>query len=163
MNVLHKHVEHICFRQCVTFWEHGQLQGWQPHFQPTVAKSSISTSVRWFAAVSQHNWEHKHSIVTNLGDHMWPQLRDQTLCFLHETRIFLKLQRRDGHDSWCKHNAELVERTVALRNLLLVETGCLEFQNGTAGMPMPVLPATSRQNKCACSDDIQICQRDTFG
>ena len=27
---------------------------------------------------------------------------------------------------------------------------------------MPVLPATSRQNKCACSDDIQICQRDTF-
>jgi len=24
-------------RQCVTFCEHGQLQGWQPHFQPNVA------------------------------------------------------------------------------------------------------------------------------
>ena len=26
-------------------------KGWQPHFQPTVAKSSISTSAHWFAAV----------------------------------------------------------------------------------------------------------------
>ena len=60
------------FRQCVTFREHRQLKGWQPHFQPTVAKSSISTSVRWFAAVSYHNWEHKHCIVTNLGDQNCP-------------------------------------------------------------------------------------------
>ena len=28
--------------QGVTFCEHRQLKGWQPHFQPTVAKSSIS-------------------------------------------------------------------------------------------------------------------------
>ena len=52
MDFLDKHVEQISFRHCVTFCEHGQLKGWQPHFQPTVAKSSISTTVRWFAAVT---------------------------------------------------------------------------------------------------------------
>ena len=46
-----------------------QLKGWQPCFQPIVAKSSISTMVHWFAAVTCHNKEHKHCIVTNLGDH----------------------------------------------------------------------------------------------
>ena len=35
----------------VEFCEHRQLKGWQPHFQPTVAKSSISTTVHWFAGV----------------------------------------------------------------------------------------------------------------
>ena len=43
MHSLDKRVEQISFQQCVTFREHGQLKGWQPHFQPTVAKSSIST------------------------------------------------------------------------------------------------------------------------
>ena len=52
MDSLNEHVEQISFRQCGTFCEHRQLKGWQPHFQPTVAKSSIWTSVRWFAAVS---------------------------------------------------------------------------------------------------------------
>ena len=33
--------------QCVTCCEHGQLKGWQPHFQPTVAESSISTMVHY--------------------------------------------------------------------------------------------------------------------
>ena len=33
-----KHVQQISFRQCVTFCEHRQLKGWQPHFQPTEAK-----------------------------------------------------------------------------------------------------------------------------
>ena len=46
MDSLNKHVEQVCFRHGVTFCEHGQLKGWQPHFQPTVAKSSISTIVR---------------------------------------------------------------------------------------------------------------------
>ena len=52
IDALNKHVEQISFRQCVTFCEHRQLKGWQPHFQPTVAKSSISTIVHWFAAVT---------------------------------------------------------------------------------------------------------------
>ena len=39
-----KHVQQISFRQCVTFCEHRQLKGWQPHVQLTVAKSSISTN-----------------------------------------------------------------------------------------------------------------------
>ena len=52
MDSLKKHVERTSFRQCVTFWEHRQLKGWQPHFQPTIAKSPISTTGHWFAAVT---------------------------------------------------------------------------------------------------------------
>ena len=40
--LIDKHVEQISFRQCVTFCEHGQLKGWQPHFQPTVAKAAVT-------------------------------------------------------------------------------------------------------------------------
>ena len=35
--------------QILRTWE---AERWQPHFQPTVAKSSISTTVLWFAAVT---------------------------------------------------------------------------------------------------------------
>ena len=52
MDSLNKHVEQVSFRQFVTFCVHLQLKGWQPHFQPTVAKSSISRIVHWFAAVT---------------------------------------------------------------------------------------------------------------
>ena len=77
---LDKHVQQISFRQCVAFCEHGQLKGWQPHFQPTVAKSSISTTVHWFAAVTWHNWEHNHQSL-HCNKSWRPQLRDKTLCF----------------------------------------------------------------------------------
>ena len=100
---------------CVTFCEHGQLKGWQPHFQPAVAKSSISTSVRWFVAVSYHNWEHKHCIVTNLGDH---NSLTKPSASLHETGffyLFLQLQRRDGHDATTT-KCRAGERTAALGN-----------------------------------------------
>ena len=40
------------FLQGVTFCEHRQLKGWQPHFQPTVATSSISTTLCRFEAVA---------------------------------------------------------------------------------------------------------------
>ena len=81
MDSLDKPVEQISFRKRVTFCEHGQLKGWQPHFQPTAVKSSISTSVHVFAAVTSHNWEdNQYPViqildtitvlhVTNLGDH----------------------------------------------------------------------------------------------
>ena len=36
--------------------EHGQLKGWPPHFEPTVAKNSISTIVHWFVAFV--TWKH---------------------------------------------------------------------------------------------------------
>ena len=49
MDALNKYVEQISFRQCVTFSEHRQLKGWQPHFQPSVAKNSISTILHCFA------------------------------------------------------------------------------------------------------------------
>ena len=85
MDSWNKHFEQISFRQCITFCKHRQLKGWQPHFQPTVAKSSISTSVRWFAAVSQHNWEHNHNISKHLGDHNCVTKR---FASLHETGAF---------------------------------------------------------------------------
>ena len=92
---LDKHVEQISFRLCVLFTEHRQLKGWQPLFQPTVAKSSISTMVHWFAEVTCHNW--KRNILKSKS---WiPQLY-----LLH---------------AWCKHSADRVERAAALRDLKL--------------------------------------------
>ena len=77
MDSLDKHVEQISIRQCVTFCEHGQLKGWQPHFQPTVAKklnldncsSVCSSHIEQLRAQSLHcnkSWR--------------PQLCDQFLC-----------------------------------------------------------------------------------
>ena len=51
-----KHVEQISFRQCLTFCEHGQLKGWQQHFQLTEAKNSISTILHCF--VTFVTWKH---------------------------------------------------------------------------------------------------------
>ena len=46
----------LCFYKthglCITFCEHRQLKGWQPHVQLTVTKVSISTIVRLFEAVT---------------------------------------------------------------------------------------------------------------
>ena len=116
MDVLNKHVEQISFRQCVTFCEHRQLKGWQPHFQPTVAKSSISTMVHYGSLVCRShmsqvraqsiscrpNLGHNHCIGRNKS---WrPQLRDQTLCF--SACFFLKLKQRDG--IFCNHDARIL-------------------------------------------------------
>ena len=128
---LDKHVEQSSLRQGVTFSEHGQLKGRRPHFQPTVAKSSISTNILWFAAVTYQKWEHNHCIVCNKS---WRrQLRDQTLCF-STWDVSCSAAATKGW-AWCIHNAELVERTAALGYLkLLVGSGCLEFQTGMARM-----------------------------
>ena len=98
MDVLNKHVEQISFRQCITFCEHRQLKGWQPHFQPTVAKSSISTIVHWFAAVTKHNWEHNHLHCNkSSGDHNSVTKPFASACMRQV--FFCRLQRRDGHDA----------------------------------------------------------------
>ena len=56
MDFLSKHVElKSPFGSASHFANTRQLQGWQPHFQPTVAKSSISIIIYWFAAVTYHN------------------------------------------------------------------------------------------------------------
>ena len=39
LDSLDKDVAETSFQQCVAFSEQGQLKGWQPHFQPTGAKS----------------------------------------------------------------------------------------------------------------------------
>ena len=50
MDSLDKHVEQISVGQWVTFSEHGQLKGWQPHFQPTMAKTR---SRQWSIGLQQ--------------------------------------------------------------------------------------------------------------
>ena len=93
---LDKHVQQISFRQCVTFCEHRQLKGWQPHVQLTVAKSSISTneSLVCSSHIAQLRAQSLHCKKS------WtPQLNDQTLCFCARDCFFFELQWRDGHDA----------------------------------------------------------------
>ena len=73
------------------------------------------------------NLGHNHCIVRNRS---WGrQLRDQTLCF-SAWDWFFSVTATKGW-AWCNHNAELVERTVALGNLkLLVGSGDLDFTKG---------------------------------
>ena len=163
MDSFDKHVKQISFRQCITFREHGQLKGWQPHFQPTDAKISIlsiSTIFHWISLVcSSHvsqlraqsipcnpNLGHNHCIV---GNKSWrPQLRDQTLCFSAWDSLFSAAATIGW--AWCNHNAELVEHTAALRSLkLLVGSGCLEFQNGMAGMDPETNMSAHGANICS--------------
>ena len=164
MDSLDKHVKQISFRQCITFREHGQLKGWQPHFQPTDAKISIlsisTIIVHWISLVcSSHvsqlraqsipgnpNLGHNHCIVRNKS---WkPQLRDQTLCFSAWDSFFSAAATKGW--AWYKHNAELVEHTAALRSLkLLVGSGCLEFQNGMAGMDPETNISSHGANICS--------------
>ena len=105
MDSLNKHVQQISFRQCVTVCEHRQLKGWQPHIQLT--RSSISALVRWLAAVSQHNWQHNHCIVTILWDH---NSVTKPSASLHMTGFFCSCNEGMGMmQPW--FNAEMAERT----------------------------------------------------
>ena len=106
MDFWNKHVQHISFRLCITFCEH---RHWQPHFQPTVAKSSISTSVHWFAAVTQNDWEHNHCIVTNLGDH---NSVTKPPASLHKTSVSSAAATKGW--AWCKH--DLMQRWRKVRS-----------------------------------------------
>ena len=67
MDSLNKHVEHISFRQCITFCEHRQLKGWQPRFQTAVAKISISTIVHFLVA----GWPGLDKGTLFLVPHVW--------------------------------------------------------------------------------------------
>ena len=92
--------------------------------------SSHMSQLRAQSIACSPNLGHNHCIGRNKS---WrPQLRDQTFCFSGWDRFFSVAATKGW--AWSNHNAELVERTVALRNLLLVGSGCLEFQKGTAGM-----------------------------
>ena len=88
---LDKRVEQISFGQWATFCEPWWQKGWQPHFQPTVAKSSLHKN--WFAAVSYHYCNKSWT----------PQLRDQTLCFFAWDRFFSAAATQGWE--WCNHNA----------------------------------------------------------
>ena len=71
--------------QCVTFCEHGQLKGWKPHFQPTVAKSSISTHCNSMAN-GKNTFQYS---LTNLGDHN-SVTKPMLLYMRHKSGIFDK-------------------------------------------------------------------------
>ena len=92
-------------------WEHGQLTGWPPRIQVTVAKSSILTMVHLFAAVTCHNWECNQYPVIQILD---------TITALYVTNLLLLCMRpffssaaTKGWERY-KHNAELVERAALL-------------------------------------------------
>ena len=71
MDSLDKHVEQISFPQCIICCEHGELKCWQPHFQPTKAKSWILTILHSLAAVAYIRQPRSQSISCspNLGYH----------------------------------------------------------------------------------------------
>ena len=56
----------------------------------------------------------------------------QTLCFSAWDRFFPAAATKGW--AWCNHNAEVVERAAAIRNLLLAKSGWLKFPKGVAGM-----------------------------
>ena len=94
---------------CVTFCEHGQLKGWPPRCSSHMGAQSVDCN--------------KSSR---------PQLRDKTLCFSAWDRFFASAVTNGW--AWCNHNAEVVERAAAIRNLLLAGSGWLKFPKGVAGM-----------------------------
>ena len=118
MNSRNKHVLQISFQQCITFCEHPQLNCWQPRFQTTVAKSLDCRSHPEAQSVHCHtSWRR--------------QLDDQPLCFCAWDKFFSAAATKEW--AWC-NNAELVEHAAALRNLLLVGSGCFDIPRGMTGM-----------------------------
>ena len=115
---LKKNMSQISFRQCVTFCERGQLKGWQPNFQPTIAKSSISRIVHWFAAVTQHSWEHNHCILETTTP--WPisllPCMQQVFFFSCNEGMGMMQPKCRGGGTYCSS-----------QSLLLAASGCLEF------------------------------------
>ena len=79
----------ISFRQCITFNEHRQLKGWQPHFQPSVANSSISTILHCFVGFVP--WKHladfckmpKQMALQTTNQKVWSKLH----CDRHEYEL----------------------------------------------------------------------------
>ena len=93
---LNKHAKQISsFHLQSHFCGHGQLKDWQPHFQPTLVKCSISRIIQCF--FSGHMEPSEMGIFLNKS---WtPQLREQTPCFSASDGFFLQLRRRDGHEA----------------------------------------------------------------
>ena len=91
MDSLHKHVEQISFRQCLTFCKHCQLKRWQPHFQPKEAKSFLCSSHRGAISILQQFLETTTP---------WPN----PLLLCMRRIFFLQLQRRDGRDTSTMQN-----------------------------------------------------------
>ena len=143
----------------------GSWKAGSPTSNPRMLKSakvsilSISTIVHWISLVcSSHvsqlraqsipcnpNLGHNDCIVRNTS---WrPQLRDQTLCFSAWDSLFPVAATKGW--AWCNHNAGLMERAAALRSFkLLVGSGCLEFQNGMAGMDPETNMSSHGANIC---------------
>ena len=123
-----KHIQQISFRQCITFCQHGSWKAGSPASNPLLLKLNLDNcSLVWSSQTERLRAQSLHCNKPGR-----PQLRDQTLCFSAWDWHFSVAETKGW--AWCKHNAELVEPTVALRNLLLVGSGCVEIPKGKAGM-----------------------------
>ena len=81
----------------IAFCEQRQLKGWQPHFQPTVVKSSISKTIHCFAVVT---WNHPKSEYSSTRPRDHNSVTKKTLCFSAcDGCFFCSWRRRDGHDA----------------------------------------------------------------
>ena len=89
------------FGRASHFANNGSWKAGSPTSNPLLLKAQSRQAFVGFAAVSLHNWEHNHCIVANLGDH---NSVTKPSASLHETGLFLKLQRRDGHDASTMQN-----------------------------------------------------------
>ena len=94
--------------------------------------SSLIAQLRAQSMSCNPNLGHNPCIVRNKS---WrPQLRDQTLCFSAWDWFFSEVATKGRAWFMMQPYCRTGGGYCALRNLLLVKTGCLEFQNGTAGM-----------------------------
>ena len=119
-----KHIQQISFRQCITFCQHGSWKAGSPASNPLLLKLNLDNCslvcighLAQLRAQSLHcnkSWDHNSMTKPSAS--------------LHETGFFSEDATKGW--AWCKQNADLVKPTVALRNLLLVGSGCLEFQKG---------------------------------
>ena len=143
----------------ITFCEHGQLKGWQPHFPPTVVKSSISKTIHCFAVVT---WNHRRSEYssTSPGDH---NSVTKPSASLHVTGFFLQLQRKDGHDatimqSWysqeprCLEFPEMDSTTMSKKSLFgsashFANMGSLKAGSSASNPLLPKAHCKSRSGK----------------
>ena len=142
---LNNHVKQISsFHLQSHFCGHEQLKDWQPHFQPTLVKCSISRIIQCF--FSGHIEPSEMGIFLNKS---WtPQLREQTPCFSASDGFFSAAATKGW--AWSSI-AELVERAAVLRHLkLLVGSGDLDFTKGIDSLDKHVWKISFRQCVTLC-------------
>ena len=100
MDSLDKHV--------LIFCEHGQLKGWPPHFEPTVAKNSISTILHFLVALV--TWKHGADIARchNKSPNKIQSKRHELLGSSEDSKFgYRKFTAKDHSKSSLIHNSNI--------------------------------------------------------